>query len=87
MVCTFLGGLNINKRKNHGYAIVANDFILYTNALLIIINALISAFELKDEYTFRRNGPIENATLQFEIETTTFPASTYLPRNALQDGE
>ncbi|GJQ73273.1 hypothetical protein Trydic_g13645 [Trypoxylus dichotomus] len=84
-LCLLLGRLDINKRENHTCASALNDCILYTNAILILINGFISAFELKDEYSSHAYRYIDimarnssNATT-ISNETTTWNEATIVP--------
>ncbi|KAK9688376.1 Ninjurin [Popillia japonica] len=80
LLCAFLSNTDIHKRQNQEYAVFANNFILYTNALLILINAFITAFEMKAEYTFHRYWTIENMSERYWSETSElYQSTTYLP--------
>ena len=41
-----IGGLNINKQRDHGTAVILNDVILIFIFLISIINIIISGFGL-----------------------------------------
>lgn len=51
LLCVFLGtGLDINKEKDHNKANIANNVLLGLNVLIVAVNVIISAFEMRDDF-------------------------------------